>query len=127
MEAGAAVLLVLLPEQLYPVVLNPSVPAWPPRLSISVVDADGCDQEGSPVEVNTTADLKKPLTGNTLMLYDSLIKRILRVVCNVPYFMKYPSLHNYLQRFQGSPQNRAFCIQHLAANTEGPKVPQDVQ
>ncbi|MED6284130.1 hypothetical protein CHARACLAT_016162 [Characodon lateralis] len=33
-----------------------------------VVDADGCGQEGSPVALRLTADLKKPLTEDTLLL-----------------------------------------------------------
>ncbi|MEQ2280457.1 hypothetical protein AMECASPLE_020108 [Ameca splendens] len=61
-------------------------------------DADGCGQEGSPVEVCLTAHLKKPLTEDTLLLHDSLMKRMLRVLHNVPHFMKHPSLHNDLQR-----------------------------
>ncbi|MEQ2305269.1 hypothetical protein AMECASPLE_036060 [Ameca splendens] len=90
------------------------------------------------------------------------MKMVLRVLHNVLHFMKNLSLHNDLQRFQRSPQNRARLLyqlvelfnvpgsdaaspaddgrrdhtvhyrliedmQHLAANTEGPKLPQEVQ
>ncbi|MED6245820.1 hypothetical protein ATANTOWER_008647 [Ataeniobius toweri] len=90
------------------------------------------------------------------------MKRILRILHNVLHFMKNPSLHNDLQRFQRSPQNRASFLyqvvelfyvpgsdaatpvddgrrdhtlhnrlmedmQHLVGNTEGPKLPQEVQ
>ncbi|MEQ2293696.1 hypothetical protein AMECASPLE_036169 [Ameca splendens] len=70
---------------------------------------EGCGQEGSPVEVCLTADLKKDLTEETLLLYESLIKRMLRVL----HFMKNPSLHNDLQRFQRSPQNRASLLYQI--------------
>ncbi|MED6284345.1 hypothetical protein CHARACLAT_018394 [Characodon lateralis] len=69
-----------------------------------IVDADGCGQEGSPVVVCFTADLKKPLTEDTLLLFNSFMKMMLRVLHNVLHFMKNPSLHNDLQR---TPQNRA--------------------
>ncbi|MED6238070.1 hypothetical protein ATANTOWER_007525 [Ataeniobius toweri] len=89
------------------------------------------------------------------------MKRMLRVLHNVPYFIKNPSLYIDLQRFQRSPQNRTSLLyqlvelfkslalmllpqqmmaeeitlsnrlieerQRLAANTEGPKPPQEVQ
>ncbi|MEQ2287702.1 hypothetical protein AMECASPLE_015422 [Ameca splendens] len=37
----------------------------------AVVDADGCGQEGSPVAVCLTADLKKPLTEDTVVVRQS--------------------------------------------------------
>lgn len=45
------------------------------------LDADGCGEEGSLVVVSVTAALKKALTEDTLVLYNSLIKRLFRVVC----------------------------------------------
>ncbi|MEQ2267910.1 hypothetical protein XENORESO_012223 [Xenotaenia resolanae] len=84
-------------------------------LQRAVVDADGCGQEGSPVAVCITADLKKPLTEDTLLLYNSLMRRMLRVLHNVLHFMKNPSLHNDLQRFQGVPRTEsAFFISLLS-------------
>ncbi|MED6278924.1 hypothetical protein CHARACLAT_029063 [Characodon lateralis] len=46
-------------------------------------------------------------------LQDSLMKRMLRVLHNVLHFMKNPSFHNDLQRFQRSPQNRASLFYQL--------------
>ncbi|MEQ2241664.1 hypothetical protein ILYODFUR_027668 [Ilyodon furcidens] len=60
--------------------------------------------------VRLTAHLKKPLTEDTLLLYNSLMKRMLRVLHDVLHFMKNPSLHNDLQRFQRSPQNRTSLL-----------------
>ncbi|MED6249671.1 hypothetical protein ATANTOWER_017866, partial [Ataeniobius toweri] len=96
----------------------------------------------------------KPLTEDALLLYNSLMKRMLRVLHNVLHFMKNPYLHNDLQRFSsllyqlvelfkvpGSDaatqaddggrdhtlHNRIKEDMHLAANTEGPKLPQEVR
>ncbi|MED6255077.1 hypothetical protein ATANTOWER_004348 [Ataeniobius toweri] len=41
------------------------------------------------------------------------MKRMLRVLHNVLHFMKNSSLHNDLQRFQRSPQNRATLLYQL--------------
>ncbi|MEQ2248056.1 hypothetical protein ILYODFUR_015328 [Ilyodon furcidens] len=79
-------------------------------LQRAVVDADGCGQEGCPVAVCLTADVKKPLTEDTLLLCDSLMKRMLRILHNVLHFMKNPFLHNDLQRFHRSLQNRASLL-----------------
>ncbi|MEQ2296988.1 hypothetical protein AMECASPLE_030156 [Ameca splendens] len=43
-------------------------PSINPTGPVIIVDADGCRQEGSPVVVRLTADLKKPLTEDTLLL-----------------------------------------------------------
>ncbi|MED6279252.1 hypothetical protein CHARACLAT_032614 [Characodon lateralis] len=42
-------------------------------LQRAAVDADGCGQEGSSVALRLTADLKKPLTEDTLLSNHSLI------------------------------------------------------
>ncbi|MEQ2289972.1 hypothetical protein AMECASPLE_038638 [Ameca splendens] len=73
-------------------------------LQRTVVDADGCGQEGFPVAVCLTAHLNKLVTEDTLLLYDSLMKRMLRVLHNVLHFMNNHSLHNDLQRFQESQE-----------------------
>ncbi|MEQ2238396.1 hypothetical protein ILYODFUR_032696 [Ilyodon furcidens] len=65
------------------------------------------------VVVCLAADLKKPRTVDTLLLKNSLMKRMLRVLHNILHFMKNPSLHNDLQRFQRSPQNRASLLYQL--------------
>ncbi|MEQ2299368.1 hypothetical protein AMECASPLE_014412 [Ameca splendens] len=63
---------------------------------LSVVDADGCGQEGSPVVICPTADLKKPLNED---MYDSLMKRMFMDFHDVFHFMNNNSLHNHLQKF----------------------------
>ncbi|MEQ2203567.1 hypothetical protein XENOCAPTIV_000849 [Xenoophorus captivus] len=60
-------------------------------------------QEGS-IVVCLTA------TEDALLLYNSLMKRMFRVLHNVLHFMKNPSLHNDLQRFKRSPQNRVSLL-----------------
>lgn len=47
------------------------------------VYANGCEQEGSPVTFCITAKLKKPLSEDTLLLEDGIVKRMVRVIDNV--------------------------------------------
>lgn len=58
-----------------------------------VTDADGCGQEGSAIEVCTTAVLKRPLTEDTCYYVTISHKGMVRIVCNFLYLMK-NSLHS---------------------------------
>ncbi|MEQ2179010.1 hypothetical protein GOODEAATRI_020151 [Goodea atripinnis] len=83
-----------------------------PKGKLNVVVAHNM-QEGSRVAVCPTADLKKPLTEDSLSMYNSLMKRMFGVLHNVLHFLKNPCLHNDLQRFQRSPQNTATLLYQL--------------
>lgn len=67
-----------------------------------VVDAYVCQQEKSSVAVGATAILNKFLTENILLLYNSLIKRMHRVVCNFLDFIKNLYLYNILAMLQNT-------------------------
>ncbi|MED6239986.1 hypothetical protein ATANTOWER_014254 [Ataeniobius toweri] len=65
------------------------------------------------------------LSYSTLLLYNSLIKRMLRVLHNVLNFMKNPSLHNNLQMFQRSLQNRASFLKLFQVHGSDATTPAD--
>ena len=72
------------------------------------MDGYCCGQEGFPVVVRVTADLK---TEDTLLLNHYVVSRMFRVIPDVLHFVKYPPVQNKLQRLLNSPQSRASLLQ----------------